>query len=69
MQADENVAADEDRLGNDQRDCTAAERGQMITLMVLIFFALVFYTLFEQTYGSWVVFTDRILTMIGGLTK
>lgn len=44
------------------RDCTAAERGQMITLMVLIFFALVFYTLYEQTYGSWVVFTDRILT-------
>jgi POT family proton-dependent oligopeptide transporter len=43
-------------------ECTAAERGQMIALMVLIFFALVFYTLYEQTYGSWVVFTDRILT-------
>ncbi len=44
------------------RECTRAERQQMISLMVLIFFALIFYTLYEQTYGSWVVFTDRILT-------
>lgn len=44
------------------RECNPVERGQMITLMALIFFALVFYTLYEQTYGSWVVFTDRILT-------
>jgi proton-dependent oligopeptide transporter, POT family len=44
------------------RECTRAERGQMLALMTLIFFALVFYTLYEQTYGSWVVFTDRILT-------
>ncbi|MFT3805998.1 peptide MFS transporter [Arenimonas sp.] len=44
------------------RDCDKRERGQMITLMALIFIALVFYTLYEQTYGSWVVFTDRLLT-------
>jgi POT family proton-dependent oligopeptide transporter len=44
------------------RDCTPRERGQMLTLMALIFIALVFYTLYEQTYGSWVVFTDRLLT-------
>ncbi|MBK6434776.1 MAG: MFS transporter [Rhodanobacteraceae bacterium] len=44
------------------RECTSIERQQMIALMLLIFFALVFYTLYEQTYGSWVVFTDRILT-------
>jgi POT family proton-dependent oligopeptide transporter len=34
----------------------------MIVLMVLIFMALVFFTLYEQTYGSWVVFTDRLMT-------
>jgi POT family proton-dependent oligopeptide transporter len=44
------------------RDCTPRERGQMLTLMALIFIALLFYTLYEQTYGSWVVFTDRLLT-------
>ena len=44
------------------KECTRVERQQMITLMVLIFMALVFFTLYEQTYGSWVVFTDRLLT-------
>ncbi|HSD16118.1 MAG TPA: oligopeptide:H+ symporter [Thermomonas sp.] len=44
------------------RDCSPRERGQMLALMALIFMALVFYTLYEQTYGSWVVFTDRLLT-------
>ena len=44
------------------RDCNPRERGQMLALMALIFVALVFYTLYEQTYGSWVVFTDRLLT-------
>ena len=44
------------------RSCTRVERQQMITLMVLIFMALVFFTLYEQSYGSWVVFTDRMLT-------
>ena len=44
------------------RSCTRVERHQMITLMVLIFMALVFFTLYEQSYGSWVVFTDRMLT-------
>jgi POT family proton-dependent oligopeptide transporter len=43
-------------------ECSREEREQMLALMALIFFALVFYTLYEQTYGSWVVFTDRILT-------
>ncbi len=42
--------------------CTPAQRQQMIALMVLIFMALVFFTLYEQTYGSWVTFTDRLLT-------
>lgn len=34
----------------------------MLSLVALIVFALVFYTLYEQTYGSWVAFTDRLLT-------
>ncbi|AMJ57264.1 MULTISPECIES: oligopeptide:H+ symporter [Stenotrophomonas] len=42
--------------------CTPIQRQQMIALMVLIFMALVFFTLYEQTYGSWVTFTDRLLT-------
>lgn len=42
--------------------CNAIERGQMIALMVLIGMALVFFTLYEQTYGSWVTFNDRLLT-------
>ncbi|MEZ5465975.1 MAG: oligopeptide:H+ symporter [Lysobacteraceae bacterium] len=43
-------------------ECDKREREQMLTLMALIFIGLLFYTLYEQTYGSWVVFTDRMLT-------
>lgn len=42
--------------------CTAEERGRMLSLAALIVFGLVFYTLYEQTYGSWVAFTDRLMT-------
>jgi len=42
--------------------CTPVQRQQMIALMALIFMALVFFTLYEQSYGSWVTFTDRLLT-------
>lgn len=42
--------------------CTPVQRHQMISLLALIFMALVFFTLYEQTYGSWVTFTDRMLT-------
>ncbi len=44
------------------RRCTPVQRQQMLALMALIFMALVFFTLYEQTYGSWVTFTDRLLT-------
>ena len=44
------------------RHCTPVQRQQMLALMALIFMALVFFTLYEQTYGSWVTFTDRLLT-------
>jgi len=42
--------------------CTPVQRHQMISLMTLIFMCLVFFVLYEQTYGSWVTFTDRLLT-------
>jgi POT family proton-dependent oligopeptide transporter len=44
------------------RECTSVQRQQMITLMVLIFMCLVYFTMYEQTYGSWVTFTDRLMT-------
>src|SRR6476620_10370656 len=42
--------------------CTPVQRHQMSSLIVLIAMCLVFFTLYEQTYGSWVTFTDRLLT-------
>jgi POT family proton-dependent oligopeptide transporter len=44
------------------KQCNKVERQQMISLVVLILMVLVFFTLYEQTYGSWVAFTDRLLT-------
>ncbi len=44
------------------KQCNRVERHQMISLVALIIMALVFFTLYEQTYGSWVAFTDRLLT-------
>jgi POT family proton-dependent oligopeptide transporter len=42
--------------------CSKVQREQMLSLMALIFLCLIFFTLYEQTYGSWVTFTDRMLT-------
>lgn len=44
------------------KQCNRVERHQMISLVALIMMALVFFILYEQTYGSWVAFTDRLLT-------
>lgn len=44
------------------RHCTKAEREQMIALLAMIVAVLMFFTLYEQTYGSWLTFTDRLLT-------
>ena len=44
------------------KQCNRVERQQMISLVVLIIMALVFFVMYEQTYGSWVAFTDRLLT-------
>ena len=42
--------------------CTREERGRMLSLVAIILFGLAFYTLYEQTYGSWVAFSDRLMT-------
>jgi POT family proton-dependent oligopeptide transporter len=44
------------------RQCGKVEREQMLALLVMILGVLVFFTLYEQTYGSWLTFTDRLMT-------
>lgn len=44
------------------KHCTRAEREQMGVLLLIIFANLIFFAMYEQTYGSWVAFTDRLLT-------
>ena len=39
------------------RHCTQVERQQMLALVLLIIGVLIFFTLYEQTYGAWVTFT------------
>ena len=41
--------------------CTKVEREQMFIVLAFIVFCLVFFTLYEQTYGSWVLFSDRVM--------
>ena len=41
---------------------TPAQRGSMIVLMVLIVVSALFWGLYEQTYGTWVTFTERGMT-------
>jgi len=43
------------------RHCDAVERSRMLVLLVLIMGGLIFYTLYEQTYGSWILFSDRLM--------
>lgn len=42
--------------------CSSVQRRQMLSLMSLIMLCLIFFTLYEQTYGSWVAFSDRLMT-------
>lgn len=44
------------------KHCSKVQREQMVALVVLIFGVLIFFTLYEQTYGSWITFTDRLMT-------
>src|SRR3546814_879249 len=41
------------------KHCDKVQRQQMITLVLLIFGVLIFFAMYEQTYGSWVTFTAR----------
>ncbi|WP_028080731.1 peptide MFS transporter [Solimonas soli] len=41
--------------------CKRRQRQQMLVLLVLIVCCLIFFTLYEQTYGSWVLFSDRVM--------
>jgi proton-dependent oligopeptide transporter, POT family len=41
--------------------CTQVERQQMYVVLGFILFGLVFFTLYEQTYGSWMLFSDRVM--------
>lgn len=44
------------------RHCDKVQRQQMIALLAMIVAVLAFFTLYEQSFGSWVTFTDRLLT-------
>lgn len=41
--------------------CNTVQRERMFALLFFIVGCLLFFALYEQTYGSWVVFTDRML--------
>src|SRR3546814_19360967 len=44
------------------RHCNRVQRQQMLSLVAMILGVLVFFVLYEQTYGSWLTFTDRLMT-------
>jgi len=37
------------------------QRGRMISILFFIFFVMLFFALYEQTYAAWVTFTDRLM--------
>ncbi|HVT35724.1 MAG TPA: peptide MFS transporter [Nevskiaceae bacterium] len=41
--------------------CNRVQREQMLAVVLFTSFCLLFFALYEQTYGSWVLFTDRML--------
>ncbi|MBV1775748.1 oligopeptide:H+ symporter [Burkholderiaceae bacterium DAT-1] len=41
--------------------CNKVEREQMFAVLSFILFCLVFFVLYEQTYGSWLLFSDRVM--------
>jgi len=50
--------------------CTRNERHKMTALIFIILANLIFFALYEQTYGSWVTLTDRLMdrTLFFGIT-
>jgi len=47
------------------RRCTKVERDQMVVLVVITATSVVFWGLYEQTYGSWNTFSDRVMDRSG----
>jgi len=43
------------------RNANSVEKHRMAVLFVLILGGLTFFTLYEQTYGSWILFSDRMM--------
>ena len=41
--------------------CNKVEREQMLSLVIIIVAGLLFFALYEQTYGSWLAFSDRVM--------
>ncbi|NQD37057.1 peptide MFS transporter [Permianibacter sp. IMCC34836] len=41
--------------------CDKVQRERMLACVFFVFVCLLFFSLYEQTYGSWVLFTDRML--------
>ncbi len=42
-------------------ECDKVERASMVMLMVLTAISAVFWGLYEQTYGSWLAYSDRVM--------
>ncbi|HZP67820.1 MAG TPA: peptide MFS transporter [Rudaea sp.] len=42
--------------------CNKVQREQMFAVVFFILSALLFFSLYEQTYGSWLLFTEHMLT-------
>jgi len=42
--------------------CTKVQRQQMLAVAYFIAGALLFFSMYEQTYGSWLLFTEHMLT-------
>jgi POT family proton-dependent oligopeptide transporter len=42
--------------------CTKMQREQMFAVVFFIASALLFFSMYEQTYGSWLLFTEHMLT-------
>lgn len=44
-----------------RRECTPVERDRMMVLTVLTATSAIFWTLYEQSYGTWNAFSDRVM--------
>jgi POT family proton-dependent oligopeptide transporter len=48
-----------------RHQCTPVQRDQMVALVVITASSVVFWGLYEQTYGSWNAFSDRVMNREG----